>query len=403
MFDEGLLLAAILKDRESYNVAMKIGLEANDFSDAGKLLLQCAAEQYKRDEALPAVLLDVLRTQIERRVKNKGMAESYTEYARGLPEDISRVNISEEYRLLRRARIAMQLASRLASGQHDSETDELLSKYGELNQQSGNEISYRLTPEDFDGRKGERIPLAPARLNEFVGGGVLRGHNITVYGRPDSGKSLFGLNQAAFACAHGFKVLYVANEEPAQDITRRLLARLSQQPVQNLQGAGAIRAALEKCGPAYADRWFLLHKAGATIKDVRAAAGDIGPDIIVIDQIKNIAVKEDNRALQLDRLAREVRETGIEYGAVTISVTQAGISAHNKLVLTMDDVEWSNTGIPGAADLMIAIGVTDEYDLQNKRQISIPKNKVNGAHGNFPVWVDPKRTAFMSRPNRGKD
>ena len=398
MFDEGLLLAAILKDREAYNVAMKIGLEANDFSDAGRLLVQCAAEQYKRDEALPAVLLDVLRTQIERRVKNKGMAESYMEYARGLPEDISRVNISEEYRLLRRSRVAMQLASRLASGQHDSETDELLAKYTELNQQSGNKISYRLTPEDFDGRKGQLIPLAPARLNEFVGGGVLRGHNIAVYGRPDSGKSLFGLNQAAFACARGFKVLYVANEEPAQDITRRLLARLSGQPVQNLRSAEAIRTALEKCRQAYENGWFLLHKAGATIQDVRAAAGDIGPDIIVIDQIKNIQVKEDNRALQLDKLAREVREVGIEYGAVTMSITQAGVSAANKLVLDMDDVEWSNTGIPGAADLMVAIGVNEEYDLQNKRQISIPKNKVNGRHGNFPVWIDPKTTAFRSKP-----
>src|SRR5690606_32421947 len=138
----------------------------------------------KRDEALPAVSLDVLRTQIERKVKNKGMAESYLDYVRTLPEDISRVNISEEYRLLRRARIAMQLASKLASGEHNSATDELLAKYIELSEQSGGKISYRLTPEDFDGRKGQLIPLAPARLNEVVGGGVLRGHNITVYGRP---------------------------------------------------------------------------------------------------------------------------------------------------------------------------------------------------------------------------
>jgi hypothetical protein len=63
----------------------------------------------------------------------------------------------------------------------------------------------------------------------------------------------------------------------------------------------------------------------------------------------------------------------------------------------MNDVEWSNTGIPGAADLMIGIGVDEEYLATNKRMLSIPKNKVNGRHGAFPVWIDPTKTAFLSK------
>lgn len=397
MFDESLLLAAVVKDREAYNTAMKIGLEAGDFSDAGRMIVQCAAEQYKRDEALPAASTDVLRTQIERRVGNKDMAQSYMDYVMRLPVDISRVNISEEYRLLRRSRIAMLLASNLASGKYDAATDELIAKYIRLSEQSGDTRSYRLTGEDYEDSKSERIPLSPKSLSEYIGGGVFRGHNLTVYGRPDSGKSAFAINQAAFATTHGFKVLYVANEEPAQDITRRYLSRVCNQPIAELQTPEAIRQALARVGEGTYARWHLLHKAGATAKDVRAAAGEIEPDIIIVDQLKNLKVNEDNRALQLDKLAREIRELGIEYNAVTISVTQAGVSAANKIVLTMDDIEWSNTGIPGAADLMIGIGVNEEYDMQNKRQISLPKNKVNGRHGNFPVWIDTTRTAFKSK------
>ena len=80
-----------------------------------------------------------------------------------------------------------------------------------------------------------------------------------------------------------------------------------------------------------------------------------------------------------------------------MSVTQAGESAQNKLVLSMGDVEWSNTGIPGAADLMIGIGLDDEYLSTDKRMLSIPKNKVNGRHGAFPTWINPKRTSFLSK------
>ncbi len=113
-------------------------------------------------------------------------------------------------------------------------------------------------------------------------------------------------------------------------------------------------------------------------------------------------MSEDNRALQLDKLARQVRELGIELGCVTMSVTQAGESGQNKPVLDLGDVEWSNTGIPGAADLMVGIGVDPNLAADNRRMLSVPKNKVSGKHGAFIVWVDPKKTMFMSRRNGEK-
>lgn len=207
---------------------------------------------------------------------------------------------------------------------------------------------------------------------------------------------MFALNQAAIACSNGYRVLYVANEEPAQDITRRLLSRMAGIEIEKLHDLKAIEAALKHVGEKYYN-WFLFHKAGATAQDIARQAAKLRPDFIIVDQLKNVAVSDDNRALQLDKLARQVRELGIAYNCVTMSVTQAGESGNNKLVLGMSDVEWSNTGIPGAADLMIGIGVNEEYMNQNKRMISLPKNKINGVHKALPVWIDPSHTAFMSR------
>lgn len=395
--DELNLVAAICGQRGHYDALQRIGLTANDFGEAARAVVESAGEQYRRDADLGAVDADILRSQITRRFGAGSMADSVMEFVAGFPDDVSGVNATEEYRLLRLSRISTTLATLLATGQHGDETAALLIKYQRLSTgEEGEQWKPRLTLEDFEDDDSARIQISPKALNDFIGGGVLRGHNITVYGRPDSGKSLFALNCAAYACRQGYRVLYVANEEPAQDITRRILSRLSGIGIEKLRQREALAAAIDRAGASY-ENWYLFHRAGVTARDVAVQASKIRPDFVVVDQLKNLSCAADNRALQLDTLARQVREIGIEHNCVTLSVTQAGESAHNKLILSMTDVEWSNTGIPGAADLMIGIGVDDEYGASDKRMLSMPKNKVNGRHGAFPVWIDTQHTAVLSR------
>jgi len=395
--DETLLLAAMCGSRKAYEEALRIGVDAKSLGEAGSFILRAAGNQYKRDVNLASTDYDVLRSQIERQYGENGIARSVLDFVGTFPKDVSGINVIDELRLLKLAACSTELATRLATGQHDETTEELLVRYHALQQgQDNEEIKFRLTSDDFEDDKEVRIPLWPNSLNSYIGGGVLRGHNITVYGRPDSGKSMLALNQAACAVKAGYKVLYVANEEPAQDITRRLLSRLCGTDIQKLRDVAHVRQALDHAAEAYG-RWYLYHKAGVTARDIARLAAKVRPDMIVIDQLKNVVVDDDNRALQLDKLARQVRELGIAYNAATMSVTQAGESAHHKLCLQQNDIEWSNTGIPGAADLLVGIGVDPEYDAQNKRMLSLPKNKVNGRHGAFPVWVDPSRTHVMSK------
>lgn len=396
---DGLLLtAAICASRTAYEEISRAGIDVESLPEAAGVVVRAAGEQYKRDAGLTKIDNDVLRSQVVRRYGEGDMAHSVMDFVAQFPDDCSAVNVAEEHRLLRLAQVSRSLATMLATNQHGEASEELLAQYQDLkhDRQEDDNTRWRLEFEDFQEDSSVRVPIAPKALNDYIGGGVLRGHNITVYGRPDSGKSGFALNCAAMLLHRGYKVLYVANEEPEQDITRRLLSRMCATDIEELRNHHTLMQCLDNVEQAY-QNWYLLHRAGLTADAIRIMAAKVKPDMIIVDQLKNVATKEDNRALQLDKLARQVREIGIEAEAVTMSVTQAGESGQNELVLGLSDVEWSNTGIPGAADLMVGIGVDELYRSEGKRMLSVPKNKVNGKHGAFPVWFNPKQTKFSSK------
>ena len=62
----------------------------------------------------------------------------------------------------------------------------------------------------------------------------------------------------------------------------------------------------------------------------------------------------------------------------------------------MGDVDSSNTGIPGACDVMIGIGASGEDEASGRRVLSLPKNKRSGRHDFFPVGVNPSIAKLVS-------
>jgi hypothetical protein len=81
---------------------------------------------------------------------------------------------------------------------------------------------------------------------------------------------------------------------------------------------------------------------------------------------------------------------------VCVSVTQAGDSASDKSVLDLGDVDYSNTGIPGQADVMIGIGANKNQRDAGEIVISLPKNKVSGRHEYFACYTDPSLSKIIS-------
>ena len=109
-----------------------------------------------------------------------------------------------------------------------------------------------------------------------------------------------------------------------------------------------------------------------------------------------MAVKSDTRTNQLEEAANAMRNIAKRYDAIAITVTQAGDSAQGKAVLDMGDVDSSNTGIPGACDVLLGIGGTEQQIAQGIRTLSLSKNKIGGVHDSFPVRFNPRISKFVS-------
>ena len=402
MIDERTLVAAMLVDREAYD-ALAGRLDPCDFGAQAALVVRAIGQFYQRDKNALRVDLEVLKSRVGRSFANHKHAESVLLWLMDLPEEVSAVNVAVEYRQLRRHRVGMDLAAKLAAGTDEEGIDKLVDKYRMLGtdlEGSRQKLSLNELVETVG--DAHRLRLVPKALTEAVGGGVLRGHCILVYARPEAGKSMFAINLSAGFLKQGLKVLYAGNEEPIADVQRRFLARMSGTPLSEIQGSlEALHDAGEKAEDNGYTNLIAQELKSGKVAELEALVRKYTPDVLVLDQLKNLKLSASgNRAQELDEAAREVRRLGKQYNMVTVPVTQAGDSASGKLKLGHGDVEWSNTGIPGAADLMIGIGVNDEFERTNRRMINLPKNKISGNHAYFPLFVEPELCTYRSQPRR---
>jgi hypothetical protein len=133
-----------------------------------------------------------------------------------------------------------------------------------------------------------------------------------------------------------------------------------------------------------------------TLSQIEAFVDRYKAKWFIVDQIRHLNMKADNRTNQLEAAANGVRNIAKKYDAIGISITQAADSATGKAVLEMGDVDSSNVGIPGACDVLLGIGGTNEQRNQNVRVLSLAKNKIGGMHDNFPVRFNPFLSKYVS-------
>jgi KaiC/GvpD/RAD55 family RecA-like ATPase len=232
------------------------------------------------------------------------------------------------------------------------------------------------------------LKLMPQSLNDRLRGGLKKGNHVVAFGRPEAGKSCFAINAACGFARQGFQGLYFINEDRPQDIILRCVANLSGVFVDENSSAEDIDEATRLAVENGFRNIRVLSVAPGTLDQIERMVERYKPDWIVIDQLRNVQIKDDNRVVQLEKAATGVRTIGKKYNCVVVSVTQAGDSASGKAVLDMSDIDSSKTGIPAQADVMIGIGVNDELEIHGNRMLSLPKNKRGGRHESFAVNID---------------
>lgn len=395
------LCSALLADRAVYD-ALAGSLDPREFGERAGLVIRVASDYYAADSSAERVSRDVLDAALTREVANPKHLDGLRRWVAELPPCPSPANLTAAYRQLRRHNVGLKLAAHLASGQAGA-AEALVTEWIELGTPHDARRAGRLGLADLvqATRRENLVWLGPKALNEAAGGGASPGHHIILFGRPEAGKSGFAINQTAVSLRQGKRVLYVGNEEPLVNTQVRLLARLTGVPLPKLKEDPEALAGAYRRAEAVWDRAFFLEALSGRMAEIEAEVRRVKPDVMIVDQMRNISMPgNQGRVLELDHVARQIRRLTTAHGLVTLSITQAGDSGDQKQVLAMGDIDWSNTGIQAACDMMVGLGVTDELERQGKRWISLPKNKIGGEHRNFPVWFDWGTSLYSSEAPR---
>jgi len=390
---ERKLVAAALRSRGAFDALNSSPDETAHLDTPLLEVFNAAQDFYEIDPEAGAVDPDVLARMVAATPLNPRKGREMAELVQSLmSEPVSVENITTMLTAQMRARKGMVLASAIAGRRPDDEIKQALSEYEgtwvdaeveDSGPQWGDALRSRVD-------LSNRIPVSPKALNEHLGGGVCPGHNLTIFGRPEAGKTALAITMACGFARRGVRVLYVGNEDPIQDIMVRCITNLTGATLDEIR-SDPDRYEREAM-LAGAGNLFMRSTSPGTIREIEALIKQHRPAVLLVDQLRNItSAKSDNYTQLLDKNAQAVRALGKKYDLVTISVTQAGDSASGRAILGMGDVDSSNTGIPGAADVMIGVGVTEALDRSGQRMLSLPKNKL-GAHSQVLVSFDPYRS-----------
>lgn len=391
---ERKLLASCIRSREAFE-RIQGHLARGDVSDQGDIILSAVRDYYERDHDSSTVDPDLLRADVGRRVSSSKHQEMFANLIGEIvATEVSPANVVHDFIAVKREAAGAALASRLASGSGPDTVRPLLDEYIKWDtatqlEEEDDEIHNGVTATELTTtiREEGLIEVWPTSLNSRLDGGLLRGHHLLIFARPEMGKTLVVVNMMAGFCAQGLKTLYIGNEEPVEDTMLRVQSRLTGfTKAEILDDPEFTDQVLEERGY---DLIYFKEAAPGTPSQIQRWIDAVQPDVLIIDQLRNLNVNEEHFVQKLEKAASAARNLGKSNNCLVVSITQAGDSASGKAVLDMGDVDSSNTGIPAACDVMVGLGATADDEAINRRVLSLPKNKRSGRHEFFPVRIEP--------------
>lgn len=391
---ERKLIAAALQDRGAYQTIAG-SVVPDGFDEMVKPVWAAIVGFYERDGGAEKADPDLVGAAVSSGHLNPKKGREMADLVRQMAaETVSLENVRAYVAQTIKDRAGMALASAIAGRKPEPEIAMALTEFSaaldaEVVEEAEEEGWAGILRKQTD--PSNRMLVSPRVLNQHIRGGVAPGHNVTIFGRPESGKTALAITMACGFARRGKRVLYVGNEDPIQDLMLRVITNLTGKTVDEL-AADPDRYEQEALAKGAANM-VLKATAPGTIREVEALIKLHKPDVLFVDQLRNITSgKSDSYTQLLDKNAQAVRALGKRYSLVTVSITQAGDSASGRPILDMGDVDSSNTGIPGAADLMIGVGVTDELDRNGQRMLTLCKNKLGVVKPSVLVELDPYRS-----------
>jgi archaellum biogenesis ATPase FlaH len=238
------------------------------------------------------------------------------------------------------------------------------------------------------------FPFEWQLLGEHLSG-MDRGNLGIIFARPEVGKTTFCAFLAAGYIKLKQKVVYWANEEPAEKIKLRIIQSyfgVTRFDMRNDEESLARRYA-EEIEPYL----IVMDSVGTSMAELNEYAQLNEPDVMFCDQLDKFRIDgEFNRGDEkLKEIYVTAREIAKRNKLLLWSVSQASFEAHDRQFIDYAMLDGSRTGKAGEADVIIGIGKTGTSEEENTvRHICISKNKLNGWHGMFTSHIDVQRGVY---------
>lgn len=396
------ILSVSLKNRESYQLIASY-INPKSYSREFQILFSWIGDYYHRDVGAHSVERTVFGELITTAARNEKHTErflSMVDEAAAL--DTSDTNVKQVVLQAKQKEIGEKLALTIANGQ---DATELVDEYRELLRYTSlDEMLERgvevYTAEDMERLIEDaldptgRLIVYPLALNERLDGGLSGSDKLTLYARPEMGKTAEVLTIAGGFARQGAPGIVFNNEERINRLYIRQISNLT-----GLSKAEILHDPKRARDLAYEQGFAhikFISLSPGTLRQIEEFVEKEEPRWIIVDQLRNLAIKSESRTNQLEAAATGIRNIIKKYNIIGIDVTQAGDSAEGKAILEMGDIDYSNTGIPAQADVLLGIGATPEQNAEGVRIFSLPKNKVGGVHDSFPVRINPLISKYAS-------
>jgi replicative DNA helicase len=232
--------------------------------------------------------------------------------------------------------------------------------------------------------------------------GLERGQLCTLAARPSVGKSALALNLAYEWAQYGFSVYYASLEMGVEELTHRLMARITglnatKFKYGNVEPANLIIADRELGG--MSGKIEIGYLPGTTIEEILQAASSKSPDVLIVDHIDLVKTqgKVDNEAYAIAQMTSSLKAFAGQKNCLVFCLSQFNRESKGDMP-ELHQLRGSGAKEQDSDVVLILHRDLDPDAADKTAKLRVAKNRA-GQVGDLLLDFKPEITMFYERKN----